>query len=197
MINSQVSVYMYKGKYCLNKLSTGNSGGERRLSTLHKDVSVYMYPAGWLLDRETRKTGKWLGIFLIFDKKRFLFVLNVLHEVIMHFEIPALFLQSEQATWAQQCEAALGCCLQRSLEHKIFSFLTVTATLTIVDFVISVYQEKFHFRILNNKCFKTLKDHCINCYLLENIFLTTGKKFPMSGNYFRWWKRSPWKGYIV
>ena len=38
-------------------------------------------------------------ILKIFNKKRFLFVLNVLHKVIMHFQIPALFVQSEQATW--------------------------------------------------------------------------------------------------
>ena len=50
--------------------------------------------------------------------------------------------------------------------------------------VISVYQEKFHFRILNKKYFKTLKSQCINCYSLETIFLMTGKKFLMTGNYF-------------
>ena len=54
------------------------------------------------------------------------------------------------------------------------------------DFVISVCQEKFHFRILNKKYFKTLKTHYINCYSLETIFL-------MTGNYFRRCKRSPWK----
>ena len=51
--------------------------------------------------------------------------------------------------------------------------------------MISVYQEKFHFRILNKKYFKTLNTHCINCYSLETIFL-------MTGNYFCRWKRSPW-----
>ena len=94
----------------------------------------------------------------------------------MHFEILALFVQSEQATSVQECEAALGCCLQRPLEQVIFSLLTVTATLTTsisYDFVISVYQEKFNFRILNKKYFKTLKPHCINCYSLETIFLMT------------------------
>ena len=40
-------------------------------------------------DREFKKN---------FNKKRFLIVLNVLHKVIMHFEIPALFVQTEQAT---------------------------------------------------------------------------------------------------
>ena len=50
-------------------------------------------------------------------------------------------------------------------------------------FVILVYQEKFHFKILNKKYFKTLKTHCINCYLLESIFLMTGKKnFRWPGN---------------
>ena len=53
----------------------------------------------------------------------------------MHFEIPSLFVQSEQATSVQECEAALGCCLQRPLEQEIFSLLTVTATLAIVHFV--------------------------------------------------------------
>ena len=43
--------------------------------------------------------------------------------------------------------------------------------------VISVYQEKFNFRISNT--------HYINCYSLETISL-------MTGNYFRRWKRSPW-----
>ena len=36
--------------------------------------------------------------------------------------------------------------------------------------MISVYQEKFNFRILNRKYFKTLKTYCINCYSLETIF---------------------------
>ena len=49
----------------------------------------------------------------------------------MHLEIPALFVQSEQATWVQEYEAALGCCLQRPLEQDIFSLLTVTATLRV------------------------------------------------------------------
>ena len=51
------------------------------------------------------------------------------------------------------------------------------------DFMISVYQEKFHFRIWSKKYFKTLKTHCINCYSLENIFLITGKKFSMTGKW--------------
>ena len=59
----------------------------------------------------------------------------MLHKVIMHFEIPTLFVQSEQATRVQECEAALGCCRQLLLEQEIFSLLTVTATLTIVQFV--------------------------------------------------------------
>ena len=59
------------------------------------------------------------------------------------------------------------------------------------DFEISVYQEKFHFRILNEKYFKTLETHCINRYSLETIFFKTGKKFSMTGNYFCRWKRSP------
>ena len=42
---------------------------------------------------------------------------------IMHFEIPALFAQSELATWVQECEEALGCCLQRPLEQEIFFLL--------------------------------------------------------------------------
>ena len=44
----------------------------------------------------------------------------------MRFEIPALFVQSEQATWVQEYEAALGFCLQRPLEQDIFSLLTVS-----------------------------------------------------------------------
>ena len=54
-------------------------------------------------------------------------------------------------------------------------------------FVISVYQEKLHFRKLDKKYFKTLKTHCINCYSLETIFLMTRKKFSMT------WK---WPGII-
>ena len=53
----------------------------------------------------------------------------------MYFEIPALFGQSEQATWLQEWEAALACCLQRPLEQGIFSLLIVIATLTIIHFV--------------------------------------------------------------
>ena len=49
-----------------------------------------------------------------------------------------------------------------------------------------------NFRIFNTKYFKTLKTHCINCYSLETILLMTGKKFSMTGNYFRRWKWSPW-----
>ena len=49
------------------------------------------------------------------------------------------------------------------------------------DFMISVYQEKFHFRILSKKYLKTLKTRCINCYSLETIFLMTGKIFSMTG----------------
>ena len=43
--------------------------------------------------------------------------------------------------------------------------------------MISVYQEKFHFRILNKKYFKTLKTHCINCYSLETIFFNERESF--------------------
>ena len=51
--------------------------------------------------------------FKIYDKNRFLFVLNVLHKVIMHFEIPALFVQSdtEKNSWSnftQLCRLNLG-----------------------------------------------------------------------------------------
>ena len=64
------------------------------------------------------------------------------------------------------------------------------------DFVISVYQEKFHFRILNKKYFKTLKIHCINFYSLETIFLMAGKKITITGKWpgiiFVDKKRSPW-----
>ena len=55
--------------------------------------------------------------------------------MIRYLEIPALFAQSEQATWVQECEAALGCCLQRSLEQEILSLFTVTASLKIFHFV--------------------------------------------------------------
>ena len=51
------------------------------------------------------------------------------------------------------------------------------------DFMISVYQEKFHFRISNKKYFKTLKTHCINCYSLETIFLMTENIFSMTGKW--------------
>ena len=46
----------------------------------------------------------------------------------MHFEILALFVQSEQVTSVQECEAALDCCLQRPFGKEIFSLLTVTLT---------------------------------------------------------------------
>ena len=52
----------------------------------------------------------------------------------MHFEIFSLFVQSEQATWVQESEATLGCCLQRPLEQEIFSLFTVKAILTIFFF---------------------------------------------------------------
>ena len=45
------------------------------------------------------------------------------------------------------------------------------------DFMITVYQEKFDFRILSKKYFKTLKIHCLICYSLETIFLMTMKYF--------------------
>ena len=70
----------------------------------------------------------------LWKKKRNDFVANPIYHI-MHFEIPASFVQSKQATWVQECEAALGFCLQRPLEQEIFSLLTVTATLTIVHFV--------------------------------------------------------------
>ena len=96
----------------------------------------------------------------------------------MHFEIPALFVQSEQATWVQECGVGSTAPI---LEQEIFPLLTVTATLTIVhfewfrDFGIP---EEISFLNINLKYFKTLKTHCINCYSLETIFL-------MTGNYFR------------
>ena len=95
-----------------------SSGYQHDVRNFLADIDMTL--TGCPLDRET---GKWPGIFLIFDKNRFLFVLKVLHKVIMHLGIPALFVQSEQATWVQKCEDALGCCLQRSLEQEIFSLL--------------------------------------------------------------------------
>ena len=74
----------------------------------------------------------------IFNKKRFQFVLNVLHKVIYLY---------------------IKLCISKFLPY----------------FVILVYQEKLHFRILDKKYFKTLKTYCINCYSLETIFLMTGK----------------------
>ena len=50
------------------------------------------------------------------------------------------------------------------------------------DLMISVYQEKFHFRILNKKYFETLKTYCINYYSLATNFLMTGKTFSMTVN---------------
>ena len=51
----------------------------------------------------------------------------------------------------------------------------------------------FWIKLLKKKKKKNQKTHCINCYSLENIFLMTGKKFSITGNYFRRWKRSPWE----
>ena len=114
--------------------------------------------AGWPLDREfpvtwrnREMTGNFFvdrEFFLIFNKKRFQFVLNVLHKVIYLY---------------------IKLCILKFPPY----------------FVISVYQEKLHFRILDKKYFKTLKTLCTNCYSLETIFLMTGKKFSMTGNYFR------------
>ena len=108
----------------------------------------------------------------------------------MHFEISALIVQSEQAIWVQEYEAALGCCLQRPFE-KIFSLLTVT--LTIVHFV--WFRDfripgEISFQNIDKKFFETLNTHCINCYSLETNFLIKKKKFSMTGNYFRRRKRS-------
>ena len=111
--------------------------------------------AAWPGNRENRENREMSGNFFverecfkIFNKKRFQFVLNVLHKVIYLYII-------------------LGISKFRPY------------------FVISVYQEKLHFRIFDKKYFKTLKTYCINCYSLETIFL-------MTGNYFRRWKRPPW-----
>ena len=79
------------------------------------------------------KPGNDREFFKIFNKKRFQFVLNVLHKVIYLYII---------------------LCISKFLPY----------------FVISVYQEKFHFRILNKKYFKTLKTHCYFYNDREKIF---------------------------
>ena len=106
--------------------------------------------------RLTGKTGNFFvdrEFLKFFNKKRFQFVLNVLHKV-------------------------------------IYLYIKLWIPKFPPYFVISVYQEKLHFRILDKKYFKTLKTHCINCYSLETIFL-------MTGNYFRRWKRPPWTSHCV
>ena len=74
----------------------------------------------------------------------------------MHFEISALFVQSEP-------------------NFRIFTRNFIQKH--------NKNQEKFNFRILSKKYFKTLKTHCISCYSLETIFLMTGKKFSMTGKW--------------
>ena len=90
--------------------------------------------------RLTGKPGNDREFFKIFNKKRFQFVLNVLHKVIYLY---------------------IKLCISKFPPY----------------FVISVYQEKLHCRILDKKYFKTLKTHCINCYSLETVFFNDRELF--------------------